>query len=167
MSTSITLESSSERLCMALPLMAKYSIPVTPQNYWVWYQHVSGENQPIAESISQMIETDQKIDEAYTSGLYRRYVETADQSHIARAEETIKRVVENASASLSDADNEVSRYEASLEKSIEQLANQDLEPEQIKALVESLIASTNRMHEGSNALHTNLEESRDERSRKN
>ena len=33
--TAITLEVSSERLRVALPLMAEYKIPVTPENYRV------------------------------------------------------------------------------------------------------------------------------------
>ena len=42
-----TVDVSSERLRMALPLISKRQIPVTPENYWVWYEYISGENEPL------------------------------------------------------------------------------------------------------------------------
>lgn len=157
----ISLEMSSERLRMALPLMAKYKVPVTPQNYWVWYQYVSGDVMPIRESIDRQIDAGGHIDEAATRALYQRYGESQDQQHVANAEDTIRRLIESMTSSLNTADSEVTRYEVSLGECAEAL-NTDISSDQLKALVDALTKSTQRMHEGSTSLHANLDESRDE-----
>ena len=157
----ITLEMSSERLRMALPLMAKYKVPVTPQNYWVWYQYVSGDVVPIRESIDRLIDAGGLIDETATQALYQRYGESQDQQNIASAEDTIRRLIESMTSSLNTADSEVTRYEASLGECAEALSI-DISTDQFKSLVDALTKSTQRMHEGSSSLHSNLDESREE-----
>lgn len=157
----ITLEISTERLRMVLPLMSKYKIPVTPENYWVWYQFVSGDIVPIKESIERLIDEGQPVDEPATKALYRRYIESQDRQHIANAEDSIRRLIEAVSASLDDADGEVVRYEASLGECAEELT-EDISVDRFKAMVDALSKSTQKMHEGSAALHAHLDESREE-----
>ena len=159
--TDISLEVSSERLRIALPLMAKYKIPVTPENYWIWYQFISGDIEPVRESIDRMIEAGTVIDEAATQALYRRYGESKDQKYLTVAEDTIRRLVESVTTSLNEADSEVTRYEASLGECAEELSD-DISADRLKSLVEALSKSTQRMHEGSSSLRSNLDESREE-----
>ena len=40
---------------LALPLMAKYKVPITPSNYAVWYSYVSGENRELRSEIDGII----------------------------------------------------------------------------------------------------------------
>ena len=157
----ITLEMSSERLRMALPLMAKYKVPVTPQNYWVWYQYVSGDVLPICESIDRLIDAGALIDETATQALYQRYADSQEQQHITSAEDTIRRLIESMMSSINTADSEVTRYEASLGECAEALTT-DISTNQLKSLVDALTKSTQRMHEGSSSLHANLDDSREE-----
>lgn len=161
MTAKITLEASSERLRMALPLMSRYKIPVTPQNYWVWYQYVCEDIRPIKETIDRLIEAGEPVDEAATQALYRRYIESQDQQHAERAEEAIRQLIESVSSSLTSADKEVTRYEASLGECAAELGA-DVSSDRLKALVDALSNSTNQMHQGSANLHTNLDESRRE-----
>ena len=52
----ISIEKSSEFLRLALPFMSRYRVPVTPQNYAVWYEYVAGTNMPLKEAIEFHIE---------------------------------------------------------------------------------------------------------------
>lgn len=38
------IERTQGYLRIALPMMARNRVPITPRNYDVWYQYVSGEN---------------------------------------------------------------------------------------------------------------------------
>ena len=51
----IDFDRSSEYLRLALPLMSKYKVPVTPENYAVWYEYVSGANIALTEAIGQLL----------------------------------------------------------------------------------------------------------------
>ncbi|MFT4563720.1 MAG: diguanylate cyclase [Gammaproteobacteria bacterium] len=157
----ITVETSSERLRMALPLMSKHKIPVTPENYWVWYQYISGENVPLKESIDRLLAKNKPVDGAISQALFRRYIESADHAHLSKAEDSIRQLVENMSSSLQNADSEVSRYEASLDECVEDLSD-DMSTDQFKDMIHALAESTKRMHDGSTSLHTHLDQSREE-----
>jgi len=37
-------ESSKSLVRVVLPLMAKHCVPITPENYAVWYAYAAGEN---------------------------------------------------------------------------------------------------------------------------
>lgn len=156
-----TLEQSSERLRLALPLMARNQVPVTPENYWVWYQYVSGEIPPINEAIDRAFERGEHIDEAATKSLYKRYIEDSGQEQLSHAEDTVRRLLETITNSLNAADNEVERYETSLGECVEQLGD-EITSEHLQELVEALTRSTQQMQAGTATLHANLDESHSE-----
>ncbi|MDA0824377.1 MAG: GGDEF domain-containing protein [Proteobacteria bacterium] len=157
----VTVETSSERLRMALPLMAKNKVPVTPENYWVWYQYISGENLELKETIDRLLAQNKPVDEVISQALFRRYIEAADHAVLSKAEGSIRKLVDGMSSSLQSADSEVSRYEASLDECFEELSD-DMSADHMKNLIRALTESTKRMHEGSASLHTHLEQSREE-----
>jgi diguanylate cyclase len=156
-----TVEVSSERLRMVLPLMSKYKIPVTPENYCVWYQYISGENEPLKESIDRSLEKNQPVNSETTAALFRRYVQSADQERLLNAENAIRKLVDDMGTSLDSADSEVSKYEASLGECAEELSG-ELSADRFKSLVGVLGESTKLMHEGSAHLHSHLDQSREE-----
>ena len=156
-----TLEQSSERLRLALPLMARNQVPVTPENYWVWYQYVSAAIPPITETIDKAFERGESVDEAATQALYKRYIEDPGQEHLSHAEDTVRRLLETIADSLNSADNEVLRYEASLDECADELSD-EITVDRFRNMVDALTKSTQRMHEGTATLHANLDESRSE-----
>ena len=46
----------AERLRQALPLMSRHGISVTPVNYAVWYEYVSGENDDLRIAIDDLLQ---------------------------------------------------------------------------------------------------------------
>lgn len=157
----ITLEESSERLRLALPLMAQNKVPVTPENYWVWYQYIAQGIPSLVETIDKYGTQNKAIDDSTTRELYERFIADPGQEHLTNAEDTIRRLVDTVTASLRTADSEVSRYEESLDECAEELST-DMSAERLKTLVDALGESTKKMHEGNALLHSNLEESRED-----
>ena len=45
------LEESAGYVRLALPLMSQYKIPITPRNYAVWYDYVSGKSRELRDAI--------------------------------------------------------------------------------------------------------------------
>ena len=114
MSESTSLATSSEYLRLALPLMSKYSVPITPVNYAVWYEYVSGSNVALKEFIDEMIENDEEINADVTAKIYRDHLDSSDPTRIEAAQEALRMLAETVSKSLATASGEVSRYEESL-----------------------------------------------------
>lgn len=156
-----TLEQSSERLRLALPLTARNKVPVTPENYWVWYQYVSAAIPPITEVIDKAFERGEPVDEAATQALYKRYIEDPGQEPLSHAADTVRRLLETITNSLNSVDREVLRYGASLGECNDALSD-EITVERFRTLADSLTKSTQRMHEGTATLHANLDQSRGE-----
>jgi len=157
----VTLETSSEFLRLALPHMSRYRIPVTPQNYAVWYEYVAGTNIPLREAIDALVAADEQIDAEVSADLFHRFVDPSDTSRFEEAQQALRSLAESVTSSLVSANGEVSKYEASLKECSSQL-NDNLNPEEFKSLVCNLEESTNRMSAGSQDLQQHLEESQRE-----
>jgi diguanylate cyclase len=157
----ITIETSSEFLRLALPFMSRHRVPVTPQNYAVWYEYVAGINVPLKEAIDALLAADEQIDEEVTADLFRKFVDPTDVSRFEEAQQALRSLAESVTSSLVSANGEVSKYEESLKECASQL-NDNINPEEFKSLVCSLEESTNRMGAGSKELQQHLEESRRE-----
>lgn len=157
----ITIETSSEFLRLALPFMSRYRVPVTPQNYAVWYEYVAGTNIPLQEAIEALVATDEQIDGEVTADLFRKFVDPTDMSRFEEAQQALRSLAESVTSSLVSANGEVSKYEESLKECASQL-NDNINPEDFKSLVCSLEESTNRMSSGSQDLQQHLQDSRRE-----
>lgn len=157
----VTIEKSSEYLRLALPFMSRYRVPVTPQNYAVWYEYVAGTNIPLKEAIDALVTTDEPIDEEVTADFYRVFVDPTDMSRFDEAQQALRSLAESVTSSLVSANGEVSKYEESLKVCSSQL-NGNINPDEFKSLVCSLEESTHRMSAGSQDLQQHLEESRRE-----
>lgn len=161
MTTSVTFQTASERLRLALPLMSKYQIPIAPLNYAVWYEYVAGTSAVLKEAIDGLLAAEQPIDEKVTRDLYQRYVDPSDQTKVEAAQRTVRRLLEAVSHSLETAGSEVTRYEQSLQECAAQLST-DIEADELRGLVTDLIASTKQVNAGHAALQRHLEESQRE-----
>ncbi len=157
----ISVETSSEYLRLALPFMSRYRVPVTPENYAVWYQYVAGTNVPLKEAIDALVAAEEQIDEEVTADLFRKFVDPTDLSRFEEAQQVLRSLAETVTSSLVSANGEVSKYEESLKECSSQLSD-DINPEDFRSLVCTLEESTQRMSAGSQDLQQHLEESRRE-----
>ncbi|MHC4269384.1 MAG: hypothetical protein ACYSWS_06295 [Planctomycetota bacterium] len=66
-------EESARRFKLALPLMNKYSIPLTPENYKIWYCYVSGINKELRETVDSIIKNKAPFSEKTNEMLYLRF----------------------------------------------------------------------------------------------
>ena len=161
MLTKVTMELSSEYLRLALPYMSRYRVPITPQNYAVWYEYVAGANQPLKAALDTLVKNEQSIDEEITASLYQKYVDPTDLGKIESAQQLLHTLADTLTTSLDTANGEVSRYEKSLKDCATNLQT-NIDPDEFKALVQSLEQSTRQMSSGSQQLQQHLADSQRE-----
>jgi len=157
----ITLEKTSEYLRLALPFMSRYRVPITPQNYAVWYEYVAGTNMPLKETIDALVAADEQLGEEVTADLFRKFIDPTDMGRFEEAQQALRSLAESVTSSLVSANGEVSKYEESLKECASQL-NGNINPEEFESLICSLEDSTHRMSAGNQDLQQHLEESRRE-----
>ena len=161
MTQELTVEASSEYLRLALPLLSKYKIPVTPQNFTVWFDYVAGRSSALCEMIDEMIAKEAPINVDVTRDLYERFYGDSAQLGVMAAQERVEQILSALFASVSKADDEAVRYEQALSKCGEELS-EDISVDQLGEIVSTLIKDTQKMNESSHSLHDNLVESKKE-----
>ena len=67
-------QKSAEYMRLAVPLMTKYGIAMTPQNYAVWYEYVSGANMQLSETIDIDLAELGTFTNQRTTELYNRFL---------------------------------------------------------------------------------------------
>ena len=92
---------SAEIVRIALPLMSKFKIPVTPRNYAVWYEYASGKNFLLNLKIDKQIKTGDTIDNEFVKALHAEYIDHHQElSQLAKTQRTYAGLHESLTAVL-------------------------------------------------------------------
>ena len=76
-----------------LPFLSKNSIPVTPNNYQLWYEYFSGGSPQLREVLGGMLKEGVKADPRTMEVLHRRFFSAqASQAHYQMVDQTVVRV---------------------------------------------------------------------------
>ena len=127
------------RLC--LPLMSKHNIPVTPQNYSVWYAYVSGTNETLRQTIDTMLEKGQRFDDEINILLYRRFGLGIDEHEIIKLRDDLKQLLITILEQVMMFCGQTGNLETTLNFSVEKLSS-DLSIQEIKSIVDDIIDET-------------------------
>jgi len=144
-------------LRLALPLMSKYNIPVTPQNYAVWFTYVSGANESLRMTIDRMIERGENFNEEINQMLYRRFGLGIDESEIRKLRDDLKQLLLTILDQVMMFCGRTDNFETTLHKSVEQLSG-EVTIQEIKAIVDQIISETRSVGGAGKSMHQNLEE---------
>ena len=82
---------------LALPLMSKHNVPVTPRNYAVWYEYVSGSNNELCSTIDTMLE--KEFEQAKTAATVDFLTGVANRKAF---DETLAKCISEASSDHND-----------------------------------------------------------------
>ncbi len=76
-----------------IPQMNQLGIPVTPQNYDIWYRYVSGENCGLSTVIDDMIARDEQFTEETMNTLHEQFSNNVHQDELEELREELQSLV--------------------------------------------------------------------------
>jgi diguanylate cyclase len=157
-----TLPESAELLRLILPLMSRHKIPVTPNNYAVWYEYAAGTNQLLNTRLDAAIKLGDEVNEELTAALYREFIDVnSELKKLERAQHLFANLHDNVTQTLERAYGKTNEYGKTLNQ-YQIRINQDMNLEQLNLLIVDLNSSTNHMMMSNQHLLRDLNESRDE-----
>lgn len=149
-------EQSAELLRMVLPHMSRQSAGFSPVSYAVWYDYCAGINPPLKEALDALLASGKPLEDPDMLSLFEKYVVLRDLEASARVGAHIQDVIARVNDATSRANSEVTQYSRGLSEAHLKLVDQQA-PEQIAALVSTLVAETERVRDQTEALRTNLD----------
>ena len=146
---------------LALPLMSKHNVPVTPRNYAVWYEYVSGSNNELCSTIDTMLEKEEIFSEEQNEILYTRFCAEKDENELRKLREDLQQVLVSVLSEVSDLSGQTEKYESLVSKSVDELS-EDASAEKIKNVVSEIIVETKAIGSFGKSLQDKLKETTEE-----
>ncbi|MBR9982270.1 MAG: GGDEF domain-containing protein, partial [Desulfatitalea sp.] len=116
-------------------------MPITPQNFAVWYSYAAGENSELQKSLDTMIAHGGPFNNEVNETLYLKFGFGREAQEIKKLREALLQVLLSILHEISAIAGETAHYESFLSDSVG-LLTKDVAVEDIKGIVEQIIAET-------------------------
>lgn len=134
---------------------AKYSIPLTPENYHIWFDYFIGSNKELETDINELINSNIPFTNDINQKLYTKHF-SKDKNDLKNIhKKTIKILQQFMLTTLSTKDLTLD-YSDKMEKYNNKIKNIE-EPEEIQHVIEDIINDTNNMAKYSKQLNDKIE----------
>lgn len=154
------LTETAEIAKRALVKMAQLDVPVTPENYHVWFDYFTGANEELATHIDALIESGEPFERAMNEHLYAKYVaKEKDKALIQEIHTQTQRIIKGIFEEILKSNEFTSGYRKKLEDYSLELDTAEELP-LIQNVIKNLVKDTHQMAESSNRLQERLEEAK-------
>ena len=140
---------------LILPLMSKQNVPITPKNYTVWYEYVSGENKELRKIIDGMLEKEEKFTEKKNDWLYRQFFSEKDETQLTKLRQDLQKFLHTILSEIIGMSGQSERYEAVITKSVDKLSG-NVSIQNIRKVVNDIIVETKKIGKVSKAIKEKL-----------
>ena len=160
-SSSAQLEKTANLLREAIPIMSKLNIPLTPENYHVWYEYTVGDNLELNKTIDELLENGTKFTSKINHELHKTYVYQAPEELLTSFNQDVKKMVARLFEKINGITKKTQNYSSTLEEYNDLLqSNPDIDT--LTGLITNLIDATDSALESNQAMESMLESMNEE-----
>jgi len=142
------LEESAGYVRLALPLMSQYNIPITPRNYAVWYDYVSGKSRELRDAIDAMLEKAEQFSDEINDVLYQRFCSEVDEGALIDLRDNLRQLLIDIFSQVAQLTEQAGEYETIVSKSVDKLS-EGTSIQDIREVVDDIIVETKKIgHSG-------------------
>jgi len=138
----------------ALPRMSELKIPITPNNYAVWYEYLTNANQALREEMDALLEGASPITHDDMRQLYERYLEERSEK-LRAAKEAFGQMFNALINHISQADNQYNNFSTEMNEIANGLEG-DISTENLNSLIDRAMKATRAALEHGTELKKNL-----------
>ncbi len=146
---------------LILPLMSKHFVPITPKNYTVWYEYVSGDNSELRKAIDTMLEKGEKFSEKKNETLYRQFFVEKDENELRKFREDLQKVLETILYDIEGMSGQTEQYGTIVSKSVSKLSG-NVSIQNIRNIVNEIIVETKKIGKFGKTIKEKLKETTEE-----
>lgn len=135
-------DQAAEYMRLALPLMKKHGIAMTPANYAVWYEYVAGTNVALQDAVDTHLDDNTQLNDQQSRELYERFFDRErDQSALLEMRQDLKRVLSEVLTFVSTSAVTSQAVSNNLSDIIDKISP-EMPPEKIHEVIEEVITET-------------------------
>ena len=146
-----------EYVRIVLPLMSKHNIPITPKNYTVWYNHVSGSCHELSDTIDRMIEKKIIFDEEKSERLYQQFCVEKKENELRKYREGLQQILDTILREIMDLTGQTEQYESIISGSVSRLS-EGVSEDDFSDIINEIIIETKAMGSHGKSIQQNLKE---------
>lgn len=149
-------QKSAEYMRLAVPLMTKYGIAMTPQNYAVWYEYVSGANMQLNETIDIDLAEHNTFTNQRTIELYERFLgPEKEELNLLDQRADLKNLLQEIQKFAQTGSTAASQSTEQLAEALAKL-HPDMSREQIQGVIQDVMEETKQAMSSSEQLTNRL-----------
>jgi diguanylate cyclase len=135
-------EQAAEYMRLAIPLMRKHEIAMTPANYAVWYEYVSGTNIALKDALDEHIDEHGRLTDKESRELYERFFDREkNQTALLEMRQDLKRVLAEVFSFVSTGVVATEAISSNLVDIINKL-HPDMSRDDVHGVIEEVISET-------------------------
>lgn len=161
-------ELSAKILRHAVPKMSELNVPVTPDNYAVWYEYYKGINLDLKRAIDGLLENKVEFNPEICNSLYKNYIQMNYPDVIESVQIETQVLINSLISKIANMSKGTSKFSASLDEFDNALQN-NADPAMLKQIVEGvsseldeIIHTNNQMDKSLNSMNQEVEALRTE-----
>ena len=159
--TEAPLQESAGYVRLALPLMSQYNVPITPRNYAVWYDYVSGKSRELREAIDAMLSKAEQFSDEINDMLYQRFCSEVDEGALVDLRDNLRQLLIDIFSQVAQLTEQAGEYETIVSKSVDKLS-EGTSIQDIREVVDDIIVETKKIGHSGRATQEKLQEATDE-----
>ncbi|WP_409439351.1 GGDEF domain-containing protein [Psychromonas sp. GE-S-Ul-11] len=164
MSKELIVESANN-LKKALPLMMKYSVPTTPNNYALWYHYVAEKNPALKESMDKLLSASDICPPIQAESLYREHVCSATENETWEFRSTLENMMTQLDQLIGDTHSDTTDFQHSFDKNVSNISKVEEEGwsiEEVVGLLKSLEKDAKQMRNATQFFGNSLASAKNE-----
>jgi diguanylate cyclase len=143
--------------------MSRQEIPVTPENYRVWFEYTIGSNPELNQELDGYIADGTTLDEGRNRQLYEKHFgEGKDKKLIQEVSQATFKILKEALEGIAATGNVTKDYSARLNDFVSHLEQDELDQVALKEMIEGVILDTREVERSSCELSQQLEKAKQE-----
>ena len=152
-----SLEESANYVRLAIPMMSSHDVPITPRNYSVWYEYVSGGNSELREAIDDIIDKNLPFSEENNQMLYQRFCAEKEEQALSELRNNLRHLLMQIYAEVAEMSGKAEDYEALVSESVNKLT-ENISIQDVKNVVDEIITKTNQIGASGREMQQKLKE---------
>lgn len=157
------LAESLKNLKKVIPLMGKYSVPVTPINYAVWYTYVTESNSEVTKRLNKAINESKLIAQTETQNIYNDCIEQKHTIDSEKVRRHLEAMLLEIASNFDDTINNTQDFSKIIDEHLNHFERQgdpNLTMKEAMLLIQKLITGSDLIKKTTKTFITQLEKTR-------